>query len=106
MDIRNNVEGLRTLLGVTSANNAQGPQGTQATTPGKSGSTPAAQQLPGDHATLSNAGTQAAQSGESAGVRMDKVASIQKALAAGTYSVSARAVAGKLVDSMLGTASA
>jgi negative regulator of flagellin synthesis FlgM len=105
MEIRNNVEGLRTLLGVPSTNTAQGPQGPQGPpgAPGKSGSSAAAQQLPGDHATLSSAGTQAAQNGEGAGVRMDKVAAVQQALAAGTYSVPGRAVAGKVVDAMLGT---
>jgi anti-sigma28 factor (negative regulator of flagellin synthesis) len=35
------------------------------------------------------------------GVRMDKVASIQAALSTGSYSVSAAAVASKVVDSML-----
>jgi negative regulator of flagellin synthesis FlgM len=106
MEIRNNVEGLRTLLGVPSSNTAQGPQGPQGPqgAPGKSGSSSAAQQLPGDHATLSSAGTQAAQS-EGTGVRLDKVAAVQQALAAGTYSVPARAVAGKVVDAMLGASS-
>jgi negative regulator of flagellin synthesis FlgM len=37
-------------------------------------------------------------------VRTDKVASIQAALAAGTYNVSSMAVASKVVDSMLGSA--
>jgi negative regulator of flagellin synthesis FlgM len=100
MEIRNNVEGLRTLLGVPSSTNAQGPQGTQGAA-SKSGASTAAQQLPGDHATLSSAGTQAAQS-EGTGVRLDKVAAVQQALAAGTYSVPAKAVAGKVVDAMLG----
>jgi len=43
-------------------------------------------------------------SGSTAGgteVRMDKVAAIQAALAAGTYNVSALDVASKVVDSML-----
>ena len=38
------------------------------------------------------------------GVRMEKVAAIQAALAAGTYDVPASAVASKLVDAMLGGA--
>lgn len=104
MEIRNNVENLRTLLGVNSATNAQGAQGTQAAqnAPGRQGTAPAAQQLPGDHATLSSLGTQAAESGSNGGVRAEKVAAVQAALAAGTYSVSAKAVAGKIVDSLLG----
>lgn len=36
------------------------------------------------------------------GVRLEKVAAIQSALAAGTYSVPAAAVASKLIDAMLG----
>jgi anti-sigma28 factor (negative regulator of flagellin synthesis) len=35
------------------------------------------------------------------GVRMDKVAAIQAALASGTYSVPSSAVASSMVDSML-----
>jgi hypothetical protein len=38
-------------------------------------------------------------------VRMDKVASIQAALASGTYNVPASAVASKMVDSMMGVKS-
>lgn len=107
MEIRNNVENLRTLLGVPSATNAQGAQGAQAAqnAAGKQGETRAAQQLPGDHATLSSLGTQAAESSKN-GVRADKVAAVQSALAAGTYSVPAKAVAGKIVDAMLGGSSA
>lgn len=107
MEIRNNVENLRTLLGVNPATNAQGAQGAQGTqaaqnATGRQGTAGAAQQLPGDHATLSSLGTQAAESGANGGVRLDKVAAVQSALAAGTYSVSAKAVAGKIVDSLLG----
>jgi anti-sigma28 factor (negative regulator of flagellin synthesis) len=36
------------------------------------------------------------------GVRMDKVSSIQSAIAAGTYNIPASAVATKMVDAMLG----
>jgi negative regulator of flagellin synthesis FlgM len=35
-------------------------------------------------------------------VRMDKVAEIQQALASGSYNVPASAVAGKMIDQMLG----
>jgi anti-sigma28 factor (negative regulator of flagellin synthesis) len=37
-------------------------------------------------------------------VRADKVASVQAAIAAGTYNVPASAVASKVIDSMLGGA--
>ena len=71
MDIRNSVEGLKTLLGVPPT-------------------------------TLSSAGTEVAQTASESEVRMDKVASVHAALAAGTYNVPASAVAGKVVDAMLG----
>ena len=50
---------------------------------------------------MSNAGTEALQASAASGVRMDKVTAVQAALAAGSYSVPATALAGKLVDAML-----
>ena len=93
MDIRSSLDGLRTLLGVTPA-----------TTSGQkrpAGSTADAQQLTSDRATLSSAGSEVAQSAADSGVRAGKVAEIQAALQAGTYDVSASAVAAKMVDAML-----
>lgn len=96
MDIRNSVDGLRTLLGVPSANAAQ-------TQPAKNnGASGAASAFAGDRATLSSSGSEVAQTASDTGVRADKVAAVQAALAAGTYSVPASAVAGRLVDAMLG----
>jgi negative regulator of flagellin synthesis FlgM len=95
MDIRNSVDGLKTLLGVPSPAPAK-------VQPAKSEETPAASGLAGDHATLSSAGAEVAQASSGSDVRMQKVAAVQAALAAGTYSVPAPAVAGKLIDSMLG----
>ena len=56
---------------------------------------------PADQAQLSAAGTQAAQSPADSDVRLDKVAAIQNALAAGTYEVPASAVAEKVVSALL-----
>ena len=98
MDIRNSVEGLKTLLGVPST-------GLEQAQPVKSGSAAAGRANPplvGDHATLSTAGTEVAQTASESGVRTDKVAAVQAALAAGSYNVPSAAVAGKVVDSMLG----
>ncbi len=97
MDIRNSVEGLKTLLGVPSA-------GLEQARPAKPGSTAgsATPPLVGDHATLSSAGTEVSQTAADSGVRTDKVVAVQAALAAGTYDVSSAAVAGKVVDAMLG----
>jgi negative regulator of flagellin synthesis FlgM len=97
MDIRNSVEGLKTLLGVPSA-------GLEQARPVKPGSAAGAATPPlvGDHATLSSAGTEVSQTAAESGVRTDKVVAVQAALAAGTYSVPSAAVAGKLVDAMLG----
>ncbi|MGH9604110.1 MAG: flagellar biosynthesis anti-sigma factor FlgM [Terracidiphilus sp.] len=93
MDIRSSLEGLRTILGVNSA----APAAAEA----KGNSAPGGSALGSDRATLSSAGSEVAQSAAEAGVRMDKVESVQSALAAGTYSVPATAVASKMVDAML-----
>lgn len=96
MDIRSGFDGLRSLLGVS-----------QAAQPAQSSRSGAAQEhnpLSADSATLSSAANQVAQCAGDGDVRMDKVASVQDALAAGTYHVQASAVASRLVDAMLGTA--
>lgn len=56
-----------------------------------------------DQAQLSTTASQVAQSAASSDVRLDKVASIQSALQAGTYSVPTSAVAQKVIDSLLTT---
>jgi flagellar biosynthesis anti-sigma factor FlgM len=96
MEMRNSLDGLKTLLGVPSTELTK-PQSTKNT----SATDPAA--LAGDHATLSNAGSEVSQTAADSDVRMDKVAAVRAALAAGTYSVPASAVAGKVVEAMLGT---
>jgi len=88
MDIRSGLDGLKSLLGVT-------PAAQSGTQPVRTGAASA------DRATLSSAGSEVAQSAADSGVRMDKVESIQAALAAGTYSVPASAVASRMVDAML-----
>lgn len=93
MEIRNNTEGLRAFLGVSSApaaeshgvRNADGGDATAA--------------FAGDQATFSQAATEVSQAAQS-GVRPEKVAAIQLALASGNYSVPASAVAGKMIDAM------
>jgi flagellar biosynthesis anti-sigma factor FlgM len=93
MDVRNNMEGLRSLLGVQSNPTApSSPRG---------GAQTGASELSGDRATLSSAGSEASLGSADDGVRMDKVASVQAALVAGTYYVPASAVAAKMVDAML-----
>ena len=94
MDIRNSLDGLKSLLGVS--------QPVQST-PSARGSAPASSSALGsDRATLSNAASEVLQSAGEDGVRMDKVAGIQAALAAGSYNVPPAAVASKMVDAMLG----
>jgi negative regulator of flagellin synthesis FlgM len=97
MDIRSSVEGLKTLLGVPSA----GLERAQPVKPGAAAAK-ASSPLVGDHATLSTAGTEVAQTANESGVRTEKVVAVEAALAAGTYNVPSAAVAGKVVDAMLG----
>jgi negative regulator of flagellin synthesis FlgM len=93
MDIRSNLDGLKSLLGVE----ATSPQAAQA----KGRSTASPSTLTSDQATLSSAGSEVSLTASDPGVRMDKVAAVQAALAAGTYDVPASAVASRVVDSML-----
>src|SRR5579864_222457 len=94
MDIRTSLDGLKTLLGVSQATSP--PQRPQAGKPAESSS------LSNDRATLSSAGSEVAQAMADGGLRSEKVAQIQAALEAGTYSVPASTVAAKVVDAMLG----
>jgi negative regulator of flagellin synthesis FlgM len=98
MDIRSSLEGLKSLLGTPAA----APASTQQP---KSGAAVGGSGLGSDRATFSSAGSEVSQTAADSGVRMDKVASIQSALEAGSYNVSAGAVASKVVDSMLGSQS-
>jgi flagellar biosynthesis anti-sigma factor FlgM len=96
MEMRNSLDGLKTLLGVPSTEPTK-PQSTKDT------STTDAAGLAGDRATLSNAGSEVSQTAADSDVRMDKVAAVRAALTAGAYNVSASAVAEKVVQAMLGT---
>lgn len=95
MEIRNSFEGLKSLLGV---NGAAAPPAAQ----GKAAGVAQGGAFSADSATLSSAASEVAQAAGGDDVRMDRVASIQAALASGTYSVPASAVASSLVDAMLG----
>jgi flagellar biosynthesis anti-sigma factor FlgM len=94
MDIRNSLDGLKSLLGVDSMDPAAARQSRKPQAGfGDIGS---------DSATLSNAANEVSMAIQGDGVRTDKVASIQSALAEGTYAVPASAIASKVVDAMLG----
>jgi len=94
MEIRSNLEGLNSLLGVNAPDAAAERV--------KSQGTSSSSALGSDHATLSSAASEMAQAAGEDGVRMDKVTAVQAALADGTYSVPASAVAAKMIDAMLG----
>lgn len=93
MDIRSSLDALKSLLGA----NPLAPAVTQT----KGTAVDGGSALASDRATLSNAGSEVSQTASESDVRSDKVASVQAALAAGTYNVPASAVASKVVDAML-----
>jgi negative regulator of flagellin synthesis FlgM len=103
MDINSSFDGLRSLLGVNSA----APAATPARTQNGNGAAaqPAGSALGGDLATVSSAASGVSEAAGGDGVRWDKVAQIQAALASGTYSVPASAVASRVVDTMLAAGS-
>lgn len=92
MEIRNNLEALRTLMG--------------GSTPVEQGTSSRAEiasdpVLSGDKATLSASATAVSQAVDTSDVRMEKVMAVQAAIVSGNYSVSAGSVADKMVDTML-----
>jgi negative regulator of flagellin synthesis FlgM len=94
MDIRSSLDGLKSLLGVNPA--------PQQTTAARSSATTSTSALSSDRATLSSAASEVLLTAGEDGVRTDKVAGVQAAIAAGTYNVPTSAVASKMVDAMLG----
>lgn len=99
MEIRNNAETLKAFLGVASSESTKGVKGQGPETNDMRAA------LSGDEATLSGIGAAMQSASGQDGVRLDKVAAVQQALAAGTYKVDASKVADKIMDAMLGTAS-
>ena len=95
MDIRSSLEGLKSILGTA-------PEAPAVAGRARGGSAAGGSGLGGDVATLSSAASEVSSTASDSGVRMEKVAGIQAALAAGSYGVPAQAVASKLVDAMLG----
>jgi flagellar biosynthesis anti-sigma factor FlgM len=94
MDIRNSLDGLKSLLGVTTPSPAAPQTQNSNATSGSA--------LNSDRATFSSAGSEVSLTAADSDVRPDKVASIQGALATGSYNVAPWAVASKVVDTMLG----
>lgn len=95
MNVRNDVDGLNSLLGISSQQVAAG----SAARTGKGSSSEA--ELTTDQATVSSAGSSVSEAASAPDVRLDKVTAVKSALESGTYNVPASAVAGKVIDSML-----
>ncbi len=94
MNVNNDLQGLQPLFPSPEVEKAQSGKSGSAGAPAAAGAA--------DEATLSTAASAAAQVAPDSDVRMDKVAAIQQALAAGTYNVPALAVADKMISQMLG----
>jgi flagellar biosynthesis anti-sigma factor FlgM len=93
MIVNNDLQGMQQLF--------SSQEVTRAST-GKAESPSARTDAGGDEATLSPAASMAARSASDSDVRLDKVSQVQQALSAGTYSIPASEVAGKMIDRMLG----
>lgn len=96
MEIRNNSEALNAFLGVSPSESlkskvVRSPEGEDAGV-----------LIAGDRATLSGVGTAVQNAAIQDTDRLEKVAAVQQALAAGTYTVAASKVADKLIEAMLG----
>ncbi|MGB6132049.1 MAG: flagellar biosynthesis anti-sigma factor FlgM [Acidobacteriaceae bacterium] len=93
MNVTNDLQGLQQIF--------SSQEVTPARSSDKSGAAAGQPENSVDVATLTSAGSVAAQSAPDSDVRMDKVTAVQQALAAGTYNVPASAVADKMIDQML-----
>ena len=99
MEIQSGIDGLKTLLGGVTLP----PPGAAEAVKIESGAGKAeAAEMGGDRATLSAMATEVSMTASEPDLRMDKVAGVQAALAAGTYDVPASAVATKVIEAMLG----
>lgn len=92
MNVSNSIENLSQVLS---------PQPAPVTATGKGGSAGAPASSQTDTAQVSAVATQVAQSASASDIRLDKVASIQAALQAGTYQVPASAVAQSVIGALL-----
>jgi len=95
MNVNSDIQGMQQLFPTQEIARTETAAGQQSGAGTVSGST-------ADEATLSPAASMAAEAAQDAGVRADKVTAVQQAIAAGTYSVPASAVAGKMIDQLLG----
>lgn len=95
MEIRNNAEALKAFLGVSTSQSVRSPavRGSEA----EEGQAA----FKGDEARLSGLGAAMQSAASHDGVRLEKVAAVQQAIAAGTYKVASVEVADKMIDAML-----
>jgi negative regulator of flagellin synthesis FlgM len=94
MNVNNDIQGLQQLFPTQEITK------TGAAAPQRSGGSTVSGSA--DQATLSPAASMAAEAAQDSGVRMDKVTAVQQALADGSYSIPSSAVAGRMIDHMLG----
>lgn len=94
MNVKNDIQSLQQIFESQQVTGAAGAKSKSAAEP--------AEAAGADQATLSAAASLAAHASSVSDVRTEKVAEVQQALAAGTYNVPSSAVAGKMIDHMMG----